>query len=229
MNTKNTKPLRCCLLLRKSTNQQETTRQRNELIAVAEEKGYVIVSIIEEAVSGSSSKEERLALKKVEGMVVCDEPEIDLVLCWEVSRIARVNSICHEFLELLTKNNINLYWHTQRMFTLLDSIDGQPRRLNPVAALLFAFLAEQSRSELETMKLRLVSGIKAYREKNNGAWGRKKGSSMSGEELITRHADIVRNLKKGFSVRNTSAITKKGVSTVQRVRKILKEEGFLTA
>lgn len=217
---------RACLFLRRSTDMQETTRQRNELLEVCIKKDYEVISVIDESESGAVAEDERVALKQIRGMV--ENKEIDIVLCMEISRIARVNSVCHSFLEFLIDHSVDLYWHSQRLHMLLPSEDGEKPKRNPVASLLYSYLSEQSRSELEILKSRVVSGIKAYREKNDGDWGRRKGSKVPVNILLEKHSDVVRKLKQGFSVRNTSAITQKGVSTVQRIRKLLKEEGLVS-
>lgn len=51
--------------------------------------------------------------------------------------------------------------------------------------------------------------------------GRPQGATVSDKELLSKHADIVRRLKEGHSVRNTARITGNGGSTVQRVKAAL--------
>ena len=48
--------------------------------------------------------------------------------------------------------------------------------------------------------------------------GRPNGCTMDEADLLKKHADIVRLLKSGQSVRNSAKITGKGASTVQRVK-----------
>jgi hypothetical protein len=49
-----------------------------------------------------------------------------------------------------------------------------------------------------------------------GHWKRPDAS-----ELLETHKDVVKQLKAGQSVRHTADITKKGASTVQRVKAAL--------
>ena len=51
--------------------------------------------------------------------------------------------------------------------------------------------------------------------------GRPSGTSLSGDDLLAKHRDIVKALKAGQSVRNAAKITGKGPSTVQRVKAAL--------
>lgn len=57
--------------------------------------------------------------------------------------------------------------------------------------------------------------------KNGKKLGRPVGKVYTDADLIERHGDIVTCLKQGMSVRNTAKFTKKGGSTVQRIKKIL--------
>jgi uncharacterized protein YerC len=52
---------------------------------------------------------------------------------------------------------------------------------------------------------------------------------MSSDSILNRHADIVRLLKQGHSVRHAGKITGKGFSTVQRVKKILDQRDLAKA
>ena len=89
---------------------------------------------------------------------------------------------------------------------------------------MFALLAEMARAERETLSERIRSGLDEAKRKGRKL-GRPEGSKASTKELLSKHADIVRRLKDGHSVRNTAKITGKGGSTVQRVKAILKESG----
>lgn len=51
-------------------------------------------------------------------------------------------------------------------------------------------------------------------------WRRPKGSCVPRAVFLTRNRDVLCQLKAGQSVRNTAKITGKGVSTVQRVRRL---------
>jgi len=93
---------------------------------------------------------------------------------------------------------------------------------NPAAAIMFALLAEIAKTERETLSDRIKSGLKEARKKGH-TLGRPKGSKVSSKELLKNHSDICRRLREGHSVRNAAKITGKGISTVQRVRAILKD------
>ena len=56
-------------------------------------------------------------------------------------------------------------------------------------------------------------------KKNGAVFGRPVGKFYSREEFLKKHNDIVQHLNQGATIRKTAEITKKGVSTVQRVKK----------
>lgn len=132
--------------------------------------------------------------------------------CPPNSRLARRNSVAHSFLERLEAANVSLYWHAQRIESLLPS-----GKRNPAAAIMFALLAEMARGERETLVERINSGLAEARRKGV-VLGRPKGTTLEAADLLAKHADVVRLLRKGQSIRNAAKITGKGVSTVQRVK-----------
>jgi DNA invertase Pin-like site-specific DNA recombinase len=198
------------ILVRVSTLKQENDRQISELQAYAAAKGFEVVEICEEKVSGNADEVDRHGLHRAEELARAGM--IKKVLVHEVSRLARRNSIAHGFIETLETLGVSLYWHQQGIETLLPN-----GKRNPAAGIMFALLAEMARAERETLSERIKSGLQEARRKGHKL-GRPAGSTASAKELLAKHADIVRKLKEGQSVRNTAKITGKGGSTVQRVK-----------
>lgn len=198
------------ILVRVSTLKQENDRQISELQTYADSKGYDVVEICQEQVSGNADESERHGLHRAEELARAGT--IKKVLVHEVSRLARRNSIAHGFIETLEALNVSLYWHQQGIETLLPN-----GKRNPAAVIMFALLAEMARAERETLSERIKSGLAEARRKGRRL-GRPAGSIRSTKEFLAKHADIVRRLKEGHSVRNTAKITGKGGSTVQRVK-----------
>lgn len=201
------------ILVRVSTNKQETQRQKHELKAVAEAKGWEVVEVCEETISGSAYKDERPGLMRIEALARAGK--IKKVLVHEISRIARRPSVAHTFVETLEQCGVSLYWHAHSIETLLSH-----GKRNPAAAIMLALLAEMARAEKETLVERIKSGLDEARRKGVKL-GRPEGSTLEAAELLAKHADIVRALKAGQSVRNAAKITGKGASTVQRVKAAL--------
>ena len=205
------------ILVRVSTVKQETDRQVSELTAYADSKGYVVIEVCQEQVSGMADESDRHGLQRVEELARTGA--IKKVLVHEVSRLARRNSIAHAFVETLEELGVSLYWHQQGIETLLPN-----GKRNPAAGIMFALLAEMARAEREMLSERIKSGLAEARRKGRKL-GRPEGTTHSAKHLLSKHADIVRRLKEGQSVRNTAKITGKGGSTVQRVKAALTAMG----
>ena len=201
------------ILVRVSTVRQETARQISELQQHAAAKGYQVVEVCEEKISGSAQDDDRHGLRRVEELAVSGK--IKKVLVHEVSRVARRNSVAHRFVETLEDCGVSLYWHAQGVETLLPN-----GKRNPAAGIMLALLAEIARNESETLRERIKSGL-ALACKRGVALGRRKGTTLSREEFLRKHKDIVRHLKAEHSLRNIAKIVGKALSTVQRVKAAL--------
>lgn len=57
--------------------------------------------------------------------------------------------------------------------------------------------------------------------RENGTFGRPKGSVMSDQAFLEKHSDIVAMLDSGTSINKTAEITGKGQSTVKRVKAVM--------
>ena len=101
MNTKT--PV--AIIVRVSTTKQENDRQIHELTEVAKRNQWDVVEVIEEKVSGNSR--ERSGLDRA--VELARTHAIQKVLVHEVSRVARRNSVAHQFLETLSELGVSLY------------------------------------------------------------------------------------------------------------------------
>ncbi len=215
MSTKQkSKKVPVAILARVSTDKQDNTRQIHELQQVADENGWEVIETIQTAgLSGNAKNADRHDLGRLR--VLAAERKIQKVMVHEVSRLARRNSTAHEFLEEMESLKVSLYWHSQRIETLLA--DG---RRNPAASIMFSLLAEMARSERETLTERINSGLaKARREGKK--LGRPEGTGLTPAKFLANHKDVVKHLRAGQSIRHTAKITGKGASTVQRVKEAM--------
>ena len=203
------------ILVRVSTDKQETNRQVFELRFHAEAKGYEVVEVAEETVSGRADDAERYGLRRIEELAQAGK--IKKVLVHEISRLARKNSVAHKFVETLEEHGVSLYWHAQGIETLLPN-----GKRNPATSFMLALLAEVARGEVETLRERIVSGLAAAKRKGVRL-GRPTGTMLGRDELLRKHKDIVRLLREGQSVRHAAKICGKGVSTIQRVKALLRK------
>ena len=203
-------PIPAIILVRVSTVKQDTDRQVTELRAVAVSRGWEVVEVLEETVSGRAGESERSGLHRAEELARTGK--IKKVLVHEVSRVARRVSLVHSFVEMLESHAVSLYWHAQAIETLLPS-----GKRNPAAGIMLAVLAEMARAETETLRERITSGLAEARRKGV-TLGRPKGSGTSTRAFLAKHGDVTKLLKDGHSIRNVAKITRKGISTVQRVK-----------
>jgi len=202
------------IIVRVSTAKQETARQISELEAVAKSKGWQVVEVCKETVSGTAKLEDRAGLMRA--LELAQTGQIKKVMVHEVSRVARRSSVAHSFVEALEECKVSLYWHAQSIETLLPN-----GKRNPAAGIMLALLAEMARAEKETLVERINSGLAEARAKGVKL-GRPEGTGLEAADLLAKHKDIVRELRKGQSVRNAAKITGKGASTVQRVKALLR-------
>src|ERR1700736_2036606 len=167
------------ILVRVSTVKQETSRQISELRTYAASKGYEIVEICQETVSGNANGDERHGLRRAEALAL--EGRVKKVLVHEISRLARRNSVAHQFVETLEECGVSLFWHAQAIETLLPN-----GKRNPAAGIMLALLAEMARNEIETLRERIKSGLAEARRKGIRL-GRPEGTTMDSEAFRQKH------------------------------------------
>ena len=69
--------------------------------------------------------------------------------------------------------------------------------------------------------LRWQSVRKRYIEKG-GKLGRNVGSVKTAEQMKAEYREVISLLRKGYSIRDVAKLSGRGVSTVQRVKRLLK-------
>ena len=89
------------------------------------------------------------------------------------------------------------------------------------APIMIATLSTCAQLERENISFRLQSGRKRFIEKG-GKLGRKVGSVKTEEQIRTEYRDVISLLRKGYSIRDVAKLSGKGVSTVQRVKRLIK-------
>ena len=60
-----------------------------------------------------------------------------------------------------------------------------------------------------------------------GKLGRKVGSLKTAEQMKAEYREVISLLRKGYSIRDVAKLCGKGVSTVQRVKRLLKVQSSL--
>lgn len=195
-----------------STNdRQSTDRQVSDLQAYANNKGYEVVEVFTEHISGAKKNSERHMLNDC--LSYCIDNNIDTLLISELSRLGRNVDEVLANVRLCKKNKLNIFFQKEQLNTY--NADGTE---NPFLTIMIAVLGTCAQLERENIKFRLNSGRQQYIA-NGGKLGRREGSVKSLEKREIEYKQVIRELKKGTSVRRTAKLCDVSVSTVQRVKK----------
>lgn len=192
------------------TDRQNTERQVEDLKRYADYKGIEISHVYSEKISGAKKNSERKIL--VEAINYCETHNIDILLVSELSRLGRNAFEVLETVKQLVDKNINLYMQKEQ-FTLLNE-EGKPSMFAPI---MIATLSTCAQLERENIKFRLNSGRQLYIEKG-GKLGRKEGSTKSKEEKEIEYKQVIKELKRGTSIRKAAKLCDVSASTVQRIK-----------
>ena len=127
-----------------------------------------------------------------------------------------VNHVHIAHCQQLIDCGINLYIQKEQLILLDD--EGSPSLFAPI---MVATLSTCAQLERDNISFRLQSGRKRYIKKG-GKLGRKVGSVKTAEQIRTEYRDVISLLRKGYSIRDVAKLSGRGVSTVQRVKRLMK-------
>jgi DNA invertase Pin-like site-specific DNA recombinase len=204
---------RVAILTRVSTVDQSQDRQHTELNTFADTKGYEVVERITETISGVKRNEERKGIQNL--LSLARAKKIDKVLIHEVTRLGRDTSQVLQTLEELHKSNVSVVVMNYNLETL--NPDGT---VNNMAQFLFTLLADIGRMERITLITRVKSGMAEAKRKGKHV-GRPVGTKKDKEKILKEYKQVVKYLNDGYTIRETAKLCDVGVSTVQRIKKIL--------
>lgn len=194
-----------------STNdRQSTDRQVADLNAYAEINKINVVKTFEEHISGVKRNEERPVL--CECLAYCTENKIDILLISELSRLGRNVDEVLANVKYCKDNQLNIYFQKENLSILQP--DGTK---NPFLNIFISVLGTCAEMERENIKFRLNSGRAKYIA-DGGKLGRKVGSIKSREKKQEEYKQVLKELKKGTSIRRTAKLCDVSVSTVQRLK-----------
>ena len=199
------------IISRCSTNEtkQDVTRQSEQLTSSYSQQ-YKIVKEFTYYKSGTKNDE-----VNAEILNFAINNGVKHIISLEISRISRKISSFALFLEKCNDHNINIIIDNFKLHTLLPS--GEK---NSMVQTMLSIASTFASMELSLIQERLNSGRTKY-IRDGGVLGRKIGSEKDPKRLMTEHADIVKFLKQGQSVRNIMKLTSKSSGTVQKVKKLL--------
>ncbi|MBR4844659.1 MAG: recombinase family protein, partial [Alistipes sp.] len=143
----------------------------------------------------------------------CIANGIHTLLISELSRLGRNVDEVLANVKRCKDNNLNIYFQKENIS--IFQADGSK---NPFLNIFISILGTCAEMEREAIKFRLDSGLKRYREQG-GKVGRKVGSIKTKEQKQEEYAKVLRCLKQGKSIRDTSVLCGVSVSTVFRVKR----------
>jgi len=195
-----------------STNdRQSTDRQVIDLNAYALKNDIVVIKTFEEHISGAKRNEERPVL--CECLKYCIENKIDVLLISELSRLGRNVDEVLANVKFCKDNNLNIYFQKENLS--IFQADGSK---NPFLNIFISVLGTCAEMERENIKFRLNSGRAKYIA-DGGKLGRKEGYRKPKEEKEAEYKNVIKELKRGTSIRKTAKLCDVSVSTVQRIKK----------
>lgn len=147
---------------RVSTYSQDVERQIEELKVICKIKNYEVVKVFSETISGVKTQEERKEMSSLIELVSENE-EIKGVLVWELSRLGRNTSDVLDLIKKLTNRKVWIFCKKEGLQTLND--DGSQ---NIMTNFIFSVLTAISELERETIKSRVLSGMK--KSVSDGNW-----------------------------------------------------------
>ena len=189
---------------------QDYDRQVKDLTLLAKTHNWKIQEIFTEKISGVKKNDERTELTNLLAYVRAHN--INKVLVTELSRLGRDTLQVLSAIELLNDAGVSLYIMNYNIETL--DING---KVNPMSQFLITILAEVARMERKTIKERMDSGYKNYRQ-SNGKVGRKVGYRKTDEQFKLDYKDVIRLLKKGVSLRDISKATGNSINTIKKCK-----------
>lgn len=146
--------------------------------------------------------------------VITSQTERCTVVVDSIDRLGRnLIDILHT-IELFSKNGINLKSIKEGFSTLLEN--GE---VNPMAQLVTSCMGSIAEMSRNMIKTRAMEGIKVAQSLGKYK-GRKHGSVQTTEKMLVRHAEVVKKLEKGLSIREISKITGKSTATIQKVKNV---------
>lgn len=197
-------------------DRQNTMRQIEDLTKYADANGIEVVKVFSEKISGAKRNSERVVLN--ECISFAEANGIKVILCSEGSRVGRSTWEVLETIKTCIDKGIDIYLQKENIHTLRN--DGTT---DPFMAVYISCLSMANEFERENIKFRLNSGRRLAIEKGV-KMGRKEGSIKTKEQKESEYKDIIKLLKKGYSVASTYAIAKEkgikcSISTIKRVKK----------
>lgn len=234
--------MKAILLVRVSTDDQELEEQKNNLTAYAISQGYNeedLITIENKESAINLTEDERNGLNKMKEYIAND-PTINCVYIWELSRLTRIPTTGYSLREFFKKNKIQLKNYKPVFSLLNDSLSDYDDNGSILFALYMTFAeaemknkkAQFKRSKLRNARLGKFSGgfVKFGYFIDKEGYYQISNKKIEGTDL--NEADLIRYIfnryEKGISIfKLTKELMDRGyVKTQNLVRNILISEEY---
>lgn len=192
-------------------DRQSTERQIRDLKEYAGRNEYDVIRIFEEHISGAKRNDERPIL--TDCLTYCESNSVTCLLVSELSRLGRNVDEVLASVRWCKERNLNIFFQKENL--ILFQPDGSK---NPFLNTFISVLGTCAEMERENIQHRLQSGRKNYIAKG-GKVGRKEGSVKTLEQKEDEYRTVLRELRRGTSVRRTAKLCDVSASTVARLKK----------
>ena len=166
--------------------------------------------MFEEHISGAKRNEERAVL--CECLDYCISNNVDTLLISELSRLGRNVDEVLANVKRCKDNHLNIYFQKENLS--IFQADGTK---NPFLNIFISVLGTCAEMERENIKFRLNSGRDKYIAEG-GKLGRKVGYRKPTEKKEEEYKNVLKELRKGTSIRRTAKLCDVSTSTVQRLK-----------
>ena len=204
-------PNKVCLFLRVSTHKQDYERQLTELDEYCRNRSYEIAHRIATVISGRVRYINRPDVQEL--LLMAKSGTFTKVVVTEISRLGRNAADIKFILDTLHSHGVSVVFKNLG----IESLDnGVPTF---AVNIILAVYAEMAQEECNNISSRIKSGLEHAKKKGKQI-GRPTGL-IKPDELLSRYPSMVRDIKKGLSIRKTAAVHGVCQATVMRVKKAM--------
>ena len=210
--------MKVVLYSRTSTKKQNINEQLLSLVKICDDNDWDISKSFKDyGISGLVSEREGLS----DLINFCLNNKVDKVLVTELSRLSRDKEQLKELISNLYEVGTSIYFSGLKIETLINN------NINQNCLTIIYNEIDFANREVLKIRSRFERGYNSYIS-NGGKVGRKVGFRFTEMDLILKHEDVVKLLQIGVSVRSIMSLTGKSSPTVQKIKKILKNNNTLS-
>lgn len=212
---------RICVFIRVSTHLQDYGRQHAELMEWCSAKGYLVTKVVAGTVSGTKRNAERVDITELKASAF--RGEFDKVLVTEISRLGRNADQIRAVIRFLHELKIPVIF---KNLGCIESLDEKGEEAF-VSNLIIAIHAEQAQEEKRLLRERIVSGL-ANAARKGKQIGRPAGVETA-EDTLSKYPSLTKDIAAGISVRKCMKIHSVSMTTIVKVKRLMRERDVATA